>query len=638
MKLKAPGPIVIFPLATRKLTPAIPKKLPFLLSILSLVLLLQFGAAANAQPGSYTVTGQKADIYIGPSMHSWDFSLAQPDPKGVLRAAGINPLTISELRESTSAESRWHTLLLHNSDAYARNMLLELRFTSLTDVEVFTFRHGQLQERHRAGIRIPFSTRPIEYRYPLFPVHIPAGESTFVVLVYNLNGGMLANQLSDHAYLWDESLFFYSARTSELIYWFFFGAFSIMIVYHAAGALIARERIYFFYAGFCATYLLMQMSLSGFGFQLFWPNLPALNAIILMSSLTLMATLLAHFALAFLDSGERFSGLSKAIWAITLLSFAVILPAFSYASRDHPLVSTVSILAILVIVFAFLLGALGLALLEWWRGNPRGRQFTSAWGLFLIAQSSGIVVWMGIFRSGVNQAFLSMSGALISLSLISIYMANRASKTLVKHELATALIEINSELAIEVQERKLAEERAWKLAHHDSLTGLPTLRLARERLQQAVALGQRSASKTAVLFIDLDGFKAVNDTYGHEAGDQLLEKMATRMTACVRESDTVARVGGDEFLIIQTGILDTSATRAVAKKLLRALSESYVINGQMITVSASIGIALCPDHGTNMSELVKLADTAMYAIKKSGKNSYGFVDSVDADNIALVAL
>ncbi|CAA0102877.1 putative signaling protein [Halioglobus japonicus] len=567
-------------------------------------------------------------MFIGSNLLFWDSPTENFDPTGALQAAGIDPLTVAQLREGTSEFSHWYMLELYNPGTQLADLLIELGFTSLTDVEVFSFSNGLLKSRYRAGIRLPFSSRPIEHRYPIFPVSVPAGETTVVLLIYNLNQGMLANQLRDNAFLWDEKKFFYRTQVSELIYWLFFGAFVIVILYHAVGAVVTGGRLYLFYTAFCTTYLLMQMSLSGFAFQLFWPDYPVLNLIVLMTSIALVPTILAHFTLAFLDQDERYARLRKWIWGITILCFGLVLPAYIFGfSRHYSPVSVIAILAVLIIAFVFLMGSLGLALLEWRRGNPRGRQFTLAWGLFLAAQSTGIVAWLGLFELGVNQAFISMFGALFSLSLISGYMADRASRSRVKHRLASSLMQINDQLAVEVQERKLAEARAWHLANHDSLTGLPTLRLARERLPQAIELSQRNSSKTAILFIDLDGFKAVNDTWGHEAGDQLLQQMAARMSACVRESDTVARVGGDEFLIIQTGILNVSAITTVAKKLLGALSESYYINRQEIKVSASIGIALCPDHGTDMEDLVKLADTAMYAIKQAGKNNYGFVDS-----------
>ena len=564
-------------------------------------------------------------MFVGSYLGIWHTSTEIYDPTGALEAAGIDPRNLARFIDSSSDGSRWHVLELYNPGSRMRDMLIELRYPFLTDVEVFSFSDGQLQANYRAGIRIPFSERSIAHRYPVFPVRIPADHTTLVLLIYNMNHGMLADQLRDNAYLWDEKKYLYNSRTSEQIYWLFFGAFLIVILYHAVGAVATRGRLYWFYTAFCTTYLLMQMCLSGFAFQLFWPNSPELNLVVLLTTITMMPTILAHFTLAFLDPEERYAWLKKCISLVTFLCFAGILPVYVYTSKSYSVISVVAILAVLSICLVYLLGALALALLEWRRGNPRGRQFTFAWGLFLIAQSSGIFVWLGVFESSVNQSFLSMAGALFSLSLISGYMAERASRSLAKHQLANSLMDINNQLAVEVQERKLAEARAWHLANHDSLTGLPTLRLARERLPQAIKLSQRSGKKTAILFIDLDGFKAVNDTYGHSAGDQLLQQVAARMSACVREDDTVARVGGDEFLIIQAGILNVAVISTVAHKLLSVLSQSYDINQQVIKVSASIGIALCPDHGTDMEVLVKLADTAMYSIKQAGKNNIGFV-------------
>jgi diguanylate cyclase (GGDEF)-like protein len=606
-------------------TPVLQAQLLWKVLIVLLILLLYLPHTAIAQPDVYTVSGQEEGVFVGSYLDIWNSSNELPDPTGALEAAGIDPLTITRFHDAISDGSRWHVLELYNPGARARDMLIELRYPFLTDIEVFSFSEGQLQAKYRAGIRVPFSERSISHRLPVFPVSVPAHDATLVLLIYNMNHGMLADQLRDNAYLWDEKKYLYNSRTSEQIYWLFFGAFLIVILYHAVGAVATRGRLYWFYTAFCTTYLLMQMCLSGFAFQLFWPNSPELNLVVLLTTITMMPTILAHFTLAFLDPEERYAWLKKCIWLVTVLCFAGILPVYAYFSRAYSLISVVAILAVLTICVVYLMGALVLALLEWRRGNPRGRQFTIAWGLFLIAQSSGIFVWIGVFETSVNQSFLSMAGALFSLSLISGYMAERASRSRAKHELAHSLMDINNQLAVEVQERKLAEARAWHLANHDSLTGLPTLRLARERLPQAIELSQSSGRKTAILFIDLDGFKAVNDTYGHAVGDQLLQQMAARMSACVRENDTVARLGGDEFLIIQTGILNVAVISAVAQKLLSVLSQGYEINQQLVRVSASIGIALCPDHGTDMEVLVKLADKAMYSIKQAGKNNFGFV-------------
>ena len=127
------------------------------------------------------------------------------------------------------------------------------------------------------------------------------------------------------------------------------------------------------------------------------------------------------------------------------------------------------------------------------------------------------------------------------------------------------------------------------------------------------------------MFIDLDGFKAVNDTLGHDAGDYVLKQVAQRLLLSVRETDTVARVGGDEFLIIASEINAPENVEQIAEKVIQLVSRPIIFNGQQAVVSTSIGIALFPDHGEDMNQLIKLADEAMYKVKNSGKNNFRFV-------------
>lgn len=171
---------------------------------------------------------------------------------------------------------------------------------------------------------------------------------------------------------------------------------------------------------------------------------------------------------------------------------------------------------------------------------------------------------------------------------------------------------------------KNAEERILHMANHDALTGLPTLRLSMDRLVNALAVAKRNKTKVAILFIDLDGFKAVNDTLGHNAGDQVLKETAARLCSSVREIDTVARVGGDEFWILLTDISDEDSIKPVAKKVIKAIAAPYKLELIEVTISASIGISLYPDHGVIPQELIQLADHAMYETKRQGKNNYAF--------------
>lgn len=169
-----------------------------------------------------------------------------------------------------------------------------------------------------------------------------------------------------------------------------------------------------------------------------------------------------------------------------------------------------------------------------------------------------------------------------------------------------------------------ALEKVSTLANHDPLTGLPNLRLARERLLSAISLSMRKGWQTAIMFIDLDGFKEVNDLHGHEFGDKVLKQVAERLVGGLRQNDTVARIGGDEFLVIQSEITNRSATTKVAEKIVLNISEPFVMEGIEICIGASIGISIYPEHGDDIKVLLKKADDAMYYSKRKGKNSYTF--------------
>ena len=175
---------------------------------------------------------------------------------------------------------------------------------------------------------------------------------------------------------------------------------------------------------------------------------------------------------------------------------------------------------------------------------------------------------------------------------------------------------INAELEQEVTVRKLAEQRAHELSTHDALTGLVNRRSLIQQLEHAVASADRSAGDFALLFLDLDKFKPVNDHYGHEAGDELLRQVSARLTAAVRASDVVARLGGDEFVVLIEGKSAAANAARVARKIEQANARPYVIGKQRITIASSIGIALYPHDGADAQALMKHADMAMYHAKQ----------------------
>lgn len=181
----------------------------------------------------------------------------------------------------------------------------------------------------------------------------------------------------------------------------------------------------------------------------------------------------------------------------------------------------------------------------------------------------------------------------------------------------------------DITQQALAEEKVWHNAHHDLLTGLPNRRLFLDRLEQEVKHAKRSSLSLAVLFMDLDGFKNVNDSLGHEAGDHLLSDVAERLTKCVREDDTVARLGGDEFTVILTGAPQRKDVERVAQMIIDALAMPFNFAQQPVQISVSIGITHYPDDAPSPVALIQAADQAMYKAKKSGANRMYFYDTSD---------
>lgn len=172
----------------------------------------------------------------------------------------------------------------------------------------------------------------------------------------------------------------------------------------------------------------------------------------------------------------------------------------------------------------------------------------------------------------------------------------------------------------DISERKLAEAKIKHLAFYDALTDLPNRMLLNDRLKQALVAAKRENSRVALMFIDLDKFKPINDTLGHDIGDQLLKLAAERMQTCVRASDTVARIGGDEFIVLLRAVEDAQDAISVAEKIRVEVSQPFDLAEHRLLISCSIGIALYPDHGSDGVDLTKNADIAMYHAKEQGRN------------------
>ena len=191
-------------------------------------------------------------------------------------------------------------------------------------------------------------------------------------------------------------------------------------------------------------------------------------------------------------------------------------------------------------------------------------------------------------------------------------------------ERTTELAATNEQLQAEIFERMQAEQRIWHVAHHDALTGLPNRSLLLDRLNQALNQAARSEHRLAVMFLDLDRFKSVNDTLGHHVGDQLLRHVAQRLREAVRAVDTVSRLGGDEFVVVLHEVQSPDDAKLVAEKIIEVLAPAVLVDEHSLHSTPSIGISIYPDDGAEAYALMKNADTAMYHAKANGRNTFQF--------------
>ncbi len=196
------------------------------------------------------------------------------------------------------------------------------------------------------------------------------------------------------------------------------------------------------------------------------------------------------------------------------------------------------------------------------------------------------------------------------------------SNTIVAAFLVVAIHGFLSSLKKLTRQIAKQNEEIDRLANHDALTGLPTLRLANEKIKNALAMAKRNDAKAALLFLDLDGFKDINDKYGHDAGDKILKNVADKIRVIIREGDTPCRIGGDEFLVLLPQTNGDEEVVEVCKRIIAIVAEPIKFQSSELVVGVSIGAALYPDHAQNSKTLRKAADKAMYQVKRSGKNGF----------------
>ena len=233
-----------------------------------------------------------------------------------------------------------------------------------------------------------------------------------------------------------------------------------------------------------------------------------------------------------------------------------------------------------------------------------------------------VIGWLSMTGTHPSAISIGYNDFYRTTDILLILAVTGITMRLLVNDLQTALEAAESATSLALQTQSSLEY----LAHHDSLTGLPNRLLGRDRIEQALNQARRHNERLAVLFVDLDNFKTVNDTLGHDQGDVFLKQVAARLVDSVRQMDIVSRQGGDEFLIGITNARDADAISTAATHILTKMADSFPVNEMQISLSCSIGIAVFPDDGDSFESLVQLADLSMYQAKESGRNAFRFYD------------
>ena len=297
---------------------------------------------------------------------------------------------------------------------------------------------------------------------------------------------------------------------------------------------------------------------------------------------------------------------------VTAIFFVMLLAGRRQRAIAHHRGWAVILIGLAVLILADVLNVLRSAGLPYYFPPPYLLNLfsDSAWTIGMVLLALGFWHWLPL----VNAIRKAQQDLLQANELLEDEVQQRTS------ELKSA----NNQLLHDLEERKKVELSIRHMAHHDALTALPNRTLFRDRLTHAMAQADRYHQKLAVLFLDLDRFKAINDTLGHNVGDQLLKIAAERLSSCVRDCDTVARLGGDEFTVIVDDILEVQDAAVVAQKILDTLSQPFNLYGHEVFISVSVGITLYPNDDENADNLLRNADSAMYRAKEYGRNNYQF--------------
>ena len=584
-------------------------------------------------------------------------ALRLQDVRGAQHAARFARVGDGPVNFGYSRSAWWLRFSLAGGAPAGEELLLEVAYPSLDRVEFHlpeALPGGDPRYWARiAGDQFPWAAREIPHRNYLFRFAAPAATGAHTYYLRVESRGVLTVPLA----LWRPEAFARHDRDTQLVLGLFYGLGAAMLLYNLMLFFALRDRTYLYYVLYVAAFGLFLFGFNGLAYQYLWPQSPWGANHLVAATLALALALGAQFARAFLDSRRIAPLADRAMLAIVLAGAALAGCAATGWGLDYGGVLRV----VTVLGLATTAAATGIALIALREGYRPARYFLLAWAALLAFIALGALRNFALVPTNFLTVYGMHIGFALDVLLLSFALGDRIR--MLRHENAAAHAEAlesqqllleatreseraletriavrtaelnraNERLRAEAAEREQLMEQLQKqeehlrfMAQHDPLTGLPNRTSMQQRLALAMELAKRNRKKVAVMMVDLDDFKRINDTRGHPAGDQALVQLAARLRTSVRGSDTVARFGGDEFVIL-AGELDRAEDAGmVAEKVADMVGLPLAVQGGLEKVSCSIGISVFPDDAEEAGALIALADKAMYASKAAQDRRYAF--------------
>jgi diguanylate cyclase (GGDEF)-like protein len=566
--------------------------------------------------------------------------------------AGADPLNFGYTRSAW-----WLRFQLPGGAPPGEELLLEIAFPSIDRLEFYVpepqpggpARYWE----HIAGDTLPWDAREVRHRNHVFRFPAPGSAGRHTYYVRAVSGSVLTMPMT----LWRPSAFAEHDRRTQLVLGLFYGLALALVLYNLMLLFAVRDRAYLYYVLYAAVFCVYLLCFDGLAFQYLWPaSVWAANHVLALAlSLTLM--LGAQFSRTFLDA-RRIAPRADAVMRGVVAAGALlaVISVSDWVLDYGGVLRTISVLGFAAAAVATYAAVRALLL-----GYRPARYFLLAWAALITFIALGALRNFTLVPTNFATIYGLHIGFALDVLLLSFALGDRinllrraraaaeaealAAQRLVleatresERELEQGIAErtaelnsVNERLRAEASERESLmtqlreqEQHLRFMAQHDALTGLPNRLSMQQRLALAMELAKRNRKKLAVMLVDLDNFKAINDTRGHLAGDQALVQLAARLRTSVRGSDTVARYGGDEFVVL-AGELDRGEDASmIAEKVADMIQVPLALEGGAAQVSCSIGISVYPDDAETSEALIALADKAMYASKSEKEKRYAY--------------